>query len=181
MYCPFWMEFSLYDFKITLPSICKFHDNRRGGLHKCIEYLRAYRETDEMYKEKRVLVKHVYCVTQHANNAIYNDQTEKCTSIKKTSEACTWNVIVARSSLHKYRGKAVLHISVYVRAGAPGLMRVPACVRVRRNVGICVYECTQHAERMRHITLSSVASLNPPYFPKLSHKQQDFLGVSYCT
>jgi hypothetical protein len=69
MYCPFWMEFSLYDFKITLLSICKFHDNRRGGLHKCTEYLSAYREADEMYKGKRVLVKHVYCVTQHASSA----------------------------------------------------------------------------------------------------------------
>jgi hypothetical protein len=40
-------------------------------------------------------------------------------------------------------------------------------------VCVCVALVVQHAKRMRHIVLSSVASLAPPYFSTLSHKRQD--------
>jgi hypothetical protein len=46
-------------------------------------------------------------------------------------------------------------------------VRMYACVRVTLHI--------QHAKRMRRIMFSSVASLAPPYFLALPHKQQDFL------
>jgi hypothetical protein len=34
----------------------------------------------------------------------------------------------------------------------------------------------EYAQRMRHITLSSLACLDVPYFSKLPHKRHDFRG-----
>ena len=41
-------------------------------------------------------------------------------------------------------------------------------------LSVCVALFFQHARCMRHIILSSAASLAPPYFSALSHKRHDF-------
>jgi hypothetical protein len=41
-------------------------------------------------------------------------------------------------------------------------------------ISVCVTLVIQHAERMNHIILSSVAYLAPPYFSTVSHKRYDF-------
>ena len=53
---------------------------------------------------------------------------------------------------------------------------VCVCVRERERERVRVRVCslTQHARRMRRVTLSTVASLAPLYFSTLSHKQHDF-------
>jgi hypothetical protein len=50
-----------------------------------------------------------------------------------------------------------------------------------RILSVFVVLFTQHAKRMRHITLSSVACLVLRYFPTLSHKRQVFGKKSYWT
>ena len=42
--------------------------------------------------------------------------------------------------------------------------------------GVFVALVTQHAVRMRHVVLLSVAWLAVPYFSVLSHKRHDFRG-----
>jgi hypothetical protein len=48
--------------------------------------------------------------------------------------------------------------------------------RVKYNVCVFVVLVIQHAVRMRHIRLSSVASLAVPYLSALSCKQHEFRG-----
>ena len=48
-------------------------------------------------------------------------------------------------------------------------------------VCVCVALVTQHAKRMCHVILLSVACLSPPHFITLSHKRQDFLKKRYGT
>ena len=71
---------------------------------------------------------------------------------------------VARARNHCYCGKGI------------NITYLCVCVCVRDFVFVVlrvrVALLTQHAKRMRHITLS-VSSLAPPRFSKLSHKRHD--------
>jgi hypothetical protein len=53
---------------------------------------------------------------------------------------------------------------------------VCACARACQGAWACVHVALliQHATRMRHIVVSFVAPLAPPYFSTLSHKRRDY-------
>ena len=57
---------------------------------------------------------------------------------------------------------------------APACVPVPEHVGVYMRVRVCLALLIQHATRMRHIATSSVASLAPSYFSRVSHTRCDF-------